>query len=1039
MLSGLSRKCGLHLLSPASNPGRSVSMILSCQSSDCIPSNDSKALQSNREREEHIGQSSGSDKRATSSVEEGSSSITATIPTNEGTSRKEASADTGEPHREEENSLLLGHAKNDVSNVNRNPSLSVEEPDHVTVAMEASPLERDGNRNLSSSDDKIFAVNKEPETVTCDMKPSLVATGLVDYSSSSEEEGKLNSDDEDEFDEEPFGLSCLQKESLTMGVFLKDASLAEEDSSASKMVGNDKGLDKKPVGVTCFDKPSTIVPAVTDSSWPEEERSTMKLDSEGPVSLACLDTDLSTVSPILAETTLAEVGTMLNPDSPHKEPVSLGCFQKDLTSTKPVLQDASLAGKELVGVISIVKDFPNITVNKEPAGLVCYGEELSTSSNLEDVTLTGEHGSAVDLDHDGDQLDEELIGLACLKKESSTISAFLHGERSSEESVSAMQLDQDDNELDTKPVSVICDEKPSSTVNEGFSEGEQSSEDDGGKSFVSSDSGNEVDDMEPKRSSVETSTINSSSSLQYGTRTNVPFQTWLQNFKTYCEEQKRVEEKESFQDPPRKRRKKRKKEVLMSVKKDCMSGGNLESRNKCLGVTSGKESYTTARASSSDLNLANATGGHINMVSNVEDETESYSVRNSKTTKKTGCVYVSEKSSTTASSSESHVNLGTTSAVQVISTPGQRERETEPGCARNIEANQLANRSFAKGVGSVYPTEISSLTASSSASALNTENASNEHAPRPTQTECETLCDSVESSETAQFQETTHAYMSEVPSTNAQSSLGNTSGESIIRASHMENEIESDFARNSEDVQFKNTNLFEIFEATDVGDDSSPDCSCARKRPSFLDSSRGGEVRSVKKLKHECKCESNCESKCDERVEKSLSSTRSEWDKSKDLPLMANVDEVLVKHYILDLSVKFSEKIMQGSIVLFLNPRNEEVTKRQFQMTLDITLVNIESVSEVVLPEDFKLTFFGQEENSASTSGVLNGFLGDILGDNSQNPLPLKVLRYSVYGWFVRIWKPDATGKAWPRCIWIKYHTSPEGKSLTWATDQDGK
>ena len=281
-----------------------------------------------------------------------------------------------------------------------------------------------------------------------------------------------------------------------------------------------------------------------------------------------------------------------------------------------------------------------------------------------------------------------------------------------------------------------------------------------------------------------------------------------------------------------------------------------------------------------------------------------------------------------------------------------------------------------------------------------------------------------------------------MPSTNAQSFLGNTSGESVIRASHMENEIESDFVRNSEDVQFKNTNLFEIFEVTNVGDDSSPDYSCARKRPSFLDSSRGGEVRSVKKLKHECKCESNCESKCDERVEKSLSSTRSEWDKSKDLPLMANVDEVLVKHYILDLSVKFSEKIMQGSIVLFLNPRNEEVTKRKFQMTLDITLVNIESVSDVVLPEDFKfskLTFFGQEENSASTSGVLNGFLGDILGNNSQNSLPLKGLRYSVYGWFVRIWKPDATGKAWPRCIWIKYHTSPEGKSLTWATDLDGK
>ena len=1031
MLSGLSRKCGLHLLSPASNSGRPVSMIRSCQSSDCIPSNDSRALQSNREREEHIGSSSAGDKLPTSSVEGGSSSITTTIPTNEGTSRKEANADTREPHRKEENSLVLGYERNDVLNVNGKPSLGVEEPDHMTVVTEASPLERNGNRGLSSSDDKIFAVNKEPQSVTRDMKPSLVATGLVDYSSSSEEEGKLNSDNEDEFDEESFGLACLQKESLTMGVFLKDASLPEEDSSASKMVHNDEGLDKRPVGVTCLDKPSsTIVPAVTDSDRPEEERHRMKLDSEGPVSLACLDTDLSTVSPILAETTLAEVGTMLNPDNPQKEPVSLLCFQKELTNIKTVLQDSSLAGKESVGVISVAKDFSNITVDKEPAGLVCHGEELSTSSNWEDVALAGEGGSAADLDHYGDQLDEKLVGLACLKNESSTISTFLHGERSSEESVSTMQLDQDDNELDTKPVCVICDEKASSTVSEGFSGGEQSSDDDEDKSFVSSDSGNEVDDLEPKRSSVETSTMNSSSYLHYGTGTNVPFQTWLQNFKTYCKEQKCVEEKEGFQDPPKKRRKKRKKEVLMSVKKDSMSGGNLESRNKCLGATSGKESYTTASPSSSDLNLGNASGGHINMVSHVEGETESHPVRNSKTAKKTGCVYVSEKSSTTASSSVSDVNLGTTSAVQVISTPGQRECETESACARNIEASQLANTSFAKEVGSVYPTEISSMTASSPASALSTEN---EHASRPSQTECETLCDAVESSVTAQSQEAGHAYISEVPSTNAQSFLGNTSGESIIRASQMESEIESDCVRNSEDVQFKNTNLFEILEATNVGVNS-PDRSCARKRPSLIDSSCD-----VKKLKHECKSESNCESKCDERVEKPLSSTRSDWDKSKDLPLMANVDEVLVKHYILDLSVKFSEKIMQGSIVLFLKPRNEEVTKRQFQMTLDSTLVNIESMSEVVLPEDFKLTFFGQEENSASTSVVLNGFLGDILGDNSQNPLPFKGLRYSVHGWFVRIWKPDATGKAWPRCIWIKYHTSPEGKSLTWATDQDGK
>ena len=180
---------------------------------------------------------------------------------------------------------------------------------------------------------------------------------------------------------------------------------------------------------------------------------------------------------------------------------------------------------------------------------------------------------------------------------------------------------------------------------------------------------------------------------------------------------------------------------------------------------------------------------------------------------------------------------------------------------------------------------------------------------------------------------------------------------------------------------------------------------------------------------------------CNSRTEGSLDTN---WDKSDDLPLMANVDEVLVYHYILDLSVKFSEKIMKGNIVLFLEPRNEEVTERQFQMTLDSTLVNIESVSEVVLPEDFEVTFCGHKQDNllseeTSSSGVQNGFLGNILGDKTHTPLPFKGLSYSVYGWCVQIWKPDAVGKAWPRCVWIKYHTTPEGTSLTWATDQDGK
>lgn len=272
--------------------------------------------------------------------------------------------------------------------------------------------------------------------------------------------------------------------------------------------------------------------------------------------------------------------------------------------------------------------------------------------------------------------------------------------------------------------------------------------------------------------------------------------------------------------------------------------------------------------------------------------------------------------------------------------------------------------------------------------------------------------------------------------------------EHIRTSDHEENEFEYDFLNSAEAVPYGNVfemmedkgkeideNVIESRENKDMEIDI--DDSCARKRSLSIDNSGDVEKSSVEKMKDESKA------KCLKRTE-TEGSFDSNWDKSDDLPLMANVDEVLVHHYILDLSVKFSEKIMQGNIVLFLEPRNEDVTKRQFQMTLDSTLVNIESVSEVVLPEDFQVAFCGHKQNGhltqeTTSSGVQNGFLGNILGDKTHTPLPFKGLSYSVYGWCVQIWKPDATGKAWPKCVWIKYHTSPEGTSLTWATDQDGK
>lgn len=930
VLSGLSRKCGLHLLSVASNTFRPASTISTCPTSVYAMSSEAKTLESVCDEDKHSGLFSAEK----ASGEVGPSSVTkvAGATAEEGNTLELAHEEAGSSavsnftstgYDEALSTMFHNEPPSTISSVLTDPTsswgngskpfLGNEKAGRVTVVTEASLAERAGNSEVSSCDDKVFPTNEESDNVTCGEKTSLTISALVDYSSSSEDEGKLIHDDDDY--DEPVGLACLQKESLTIGAFLDEARFLEEDrvtSITSEIVHDEDGVLRESLGVSCCLKPSlTTCSAVTELSASQEERSALKLDSEGQVGSACLKNELSTVSPVLKVATLSEGGGTLNMDTyeqrSHTEPV-----ETEFASGNPILegfilpveeaytkqldQDESGLLKEPVGFMSLEKDSSNISrVNEEPVGLVCLETALSTTPAVDDAPLLAEGEDSVSLDHGGDGLDGKAVKLACLKKESSTTGVVLEDECLPEEKSITMNLDQDDEELEKKPVGAICEEKPSLAFSEGFSESGESLHDDQYECYVPCESDDKVDDTGLIGSSSEKSGVKSSSIPQNVTGTKKTlFQTWLQNFTKYCEDQKQsIEGRESSQDPPSKRRK---KNVPTSTERNCMSG-NLESKNKCLGVTKG-----------------------------------SFEVR---IVKETGCV--SELSSSTSNSFVSEMSSSTSSP-----------------CV----------------------SELSSSTASSS-------------------------------------------------------------GEHVVTSHQVESETESDSATNVETAEFKSTNLFEILVDKEANIDS--ENSSGRKRPLLIDYTSNEESSAKKPM-----IESECVSQSETTVDESLNTASNAWNNSDDLPLMANVDEVLVNHYILDLSVEFSEKIMKGSIVLFLEPRNEEVTKRQFQLTLDSTLVNIESVSEVVLPQDFKLTFFGDEQNipstqEASSSGVFNGFLGNILGDNTQKPLPFKGLPYSVYGWFVRIWKPGATGKAWPRCIWIKYHTSPEGKSLTWATDQDGK
>lgn len=164
----------------------------------------------------------------------------------------------------------------------------------------------------------------------------------------------------------------------------------------------------------------------------------------------------------------------------------------------------------------------------------------------------------------------------------------------------------------------------------------------------------------------------------------------------------------------------------------------------------------------------------------------------------------------------------------------------------------------------------------------------------------------------------------------------------------------------------------------------------------------------------------------------------------KDVPLMANVDEVLVYHYKLELDVHFEEKCIDGNILLFTKPTNEKVVEKEFQMCLDCTLIDIQSVHEITLPDNFDIHFHNRSsrhkdikpfhcdlKNPCQSCSFLQSYKSHL-----SDGLKYKTLSYAVYGWCIRVWKENST--EWPKCVFIKYRTKPIGPSLMWCTDSDG-
>lgn len=73
-----------------------------------------------------------------------------------------------------------------------------------------------------------------------------------------------------------------------------------------------------------------------------------------------------------------------------------------------------------------------------------------------------------------------------------------------------------------------------------------------------------------------------------------------------------------------------------------------------------------------------------------------------------------------------------------------------------------------------------------------------------------------------------------------------------------------------------------------------------------------------------------------------------------DLPLCANTNHILVRHYVLDLTVLFDSRVISGSIVLFLEPRPAARTEADDDLAGGSQDGFTSRVQEVVVMEDGK-------------------------------------------------------------------------------------
>ncbi|XP_015251287.1 PREDICTED: aminopeptidase O isoform X2 [Cyprinodon variegatus] len=215
-----------------------------------------------------------------------------------------------------------------------------------------------------------------------------------------------------------------------------------------------------------------------------------------------------------------------------------------------------------------------------------------------------------------------------------------------------------------------------------------------------------------------------------------------------------------------------------------------------------------------------------------------------------------------------------------------------------------------------------------------------------------------------------------------------------------------------------------------------------------------------------------------------------------DLPLRANTNHILVRHYVLDLTVCLDKKIISGSIVLFLEPCSAEGTKteenvrheagksarqepkkdgtvfeshiqdpclfqaanaEEFTLVLDCCDLDVSKVEEVdtdsvSAPLGFPSKVASEEISVGSQADFIQHLFSMpssqwrerhqlfLLCSRSPGTQNGGLVNFQTDRWSLQVRKSGVTSaQGFPRIIRIYYETRPLGGSVRWTKDQDNR